>query len=98
MPSVATRNSPTIAALTARGSATFSPVKKNGNSDTQITLRAMAPLARPHHARHVDQPLVDAAHAGKHRDEHDVEHEQREDDDLGPVADGEPANETGRQS
>ena len=37
-------------ALTARGSATFRPVKKNGSSATQITLRAMvrslAPMTR----------------------------------------------------
>ena len=46
-PSVDTRNSPTMAALTARGSATFSPVKKNGSSAIQITLRAMVRSLAP---------------------------------------------------
>src|SRR5581483_10070016 len=49
-PSVATRNSPTMAALTARGSATFNPVKKYGSSETQITsraiIRSLAPIMR----------------------------------------------------
>ena len=49
-PSTATRNSPTMAALTARGSAILRPVKKNGSSEIQITFRAMvrslAPMMR----------------------------------------------------
>ena len=86
-----------MVALTARGNATFRPVKKNGNSDFQMISRAIARLAGAGNARHVDQALIDGADAREGGDEDDVEHHQRHHHELRQVADAEPENQPRRQ-
>ena len=86
-----------IAALTARGSAIFSAAKKNGSSEFQITSRAIAASLGAGDARHVDQPAVDVADAGEHRDEHRIEHQQPDQPELRRVVDAEPEDEQRHQ-